>query len=124
MSRIIKAKAYTNGGIGYISWKIDSMIHGCLGFEITRKYTDGVTPDSILAAWVPFKGQSNKNWKPQNTSVWPVQKLSWRDLTLVKKRDQFQTHPQNQEVKYLIRPCARGSKNRSARHLYRLSHPR
>jgi len=104
MSRIIKAKAYSNGEVAYISWKVDSMINSCLGFEITRIYPDDTTQNSILPAWVPFKGQSNPDWKPQNTSVWPVQKLSWRDLTLVKKRDQLALNKQNTKVQYLIRP--------------------
>jgi hypothetical protein len=103
-SRIQKAKAYTNGEVAYIAWKIDNMIHGCLGFEITRKYPNGESPDIVLAAWVPFKGQSNPDWNAQNTSVWPIQKLSWRDLTLVRKRDSIEVHPQNIKVQYLIRP--------------------
>ncbi len=31
-SRIIKATAYSNGEVAYISWKLDAMINGCLGF--------------------------------------------------------------------------------------------
>lgn len=104
MSRIIKAKAYTNGEVGYISWQIDSMIHGCLGFEITRVFPDDPTQNKILAAWVPFTGQSNPDWAPQDTSVWPVQKLSWRDLTLIKSRDSIQSRAQGFKVQYLIRP--------------------
>jgi hypothetical protein len=38
------------------------------------------------AAWVAFKGQRNRNWLPQDTGAWPMQKMSWRDLTLRKKR--------------------------------------
>jgi len=103
-SRVIKAKAYTNGEIGYISWQVDSMINGCLGFVITRIFPDDPTQNKILAAWVPFKGQSNPNWQPQDTSIWPVQKLSWQDLTLVKSRDTLNSRPQGFRVQYLIRP--------------------
>lgn len=103
-SRIIKAAAFTNGETAYIAWKVDSMIHGCLGFEITRQYPNGELPDRVLPAWVAFKGQSNPDWNPQDTSVWPVQKLSWQDMTLVRKRDSVDTHPQDTEVQYLIRP--------------------
>ncbi|HEY4325869.1 MAG TPA: phospholipase D-like domain-containing protein [Mucilaginibacter sp.] len=104
MTAIKKAKAYSNGEVGYISWQLDSMIHGCLGFEITRIYPDDTASNTVLPAWVPFKGQSNPDWIPQDTSVWPIQKLNWRDLTLVKKRDSFAVHAQGVKVQYAIRP--------------------
>ncbi|MGZ3777929.1 MAG: phospholipase D-like domain-containing protein, partial [Mucilaginibacter sp.] len=102
-SRIIKAKAYTNGEVGYISWQVDSMIHGSLGFEITRVFPDDATQNRKLAAWVPFTGQSNPDWKPQDTGVWPVQKLNWRDLTLIKSRDSMNSREQGFRVQYLVR---------------------
>jgi phosphatidylserine/phosphatidylglycerophosphate/cardiolipin synthase-like enzyme len=104
MSSVITAKAYTNGEVGYLAWQVSGMIHGCLGFAITRIFSDGVTPTKPLAAWVPFKGQSNPDWDPQDTTVWPVQKLSWRDLTLVKSRDTLNARAQGFKVSYLIRP--------------------
>ena len=89
MSSISSVKAFTNGEIAYISWILAAPIPGCLGFEITRIYPDSPADDTVLPAWVAFKGQSNKKWLPQDTSVWPVQKLSWKDLTLRKKRDKL-----------------------------------
>ena len=87
----------------YLAWQVDSMIHGCLGFEITRQYPNKEYPDTVLPAWVSFKGQSNPDWIPQTTSIWPIQKLSWRDLTLIRRRDSIGTHTQT-VVQYLIRP--------------------
>jgi hypothetical protein len=104
MSKINAVKAYTNGEIAYLSWTLGDMIPGCLGFEITRLYPDNPEENTILPAWVSFKGQSNKSWIPQNTSVWPVQKLSWKDLTLRKMRDQVGRHPIDSRIQYLVRP--------------------
>ena len=88
-------------------------IPGCLGFEVTRIYLNdddrvalrnGV-PDRIpCASWVAFKGQRNPHWLPQHTGIWPVQKLSWRDLTLRKKRDRLKRRPDEVRVRYEIRP--------------------
>jgi len=103
-SKIAKATAYTNGEVAYIAWKLKGMIPGCLGFEITRIYPDEPANNTVLPAWVAFKGQKNTNWDPQNTSVWPIQKLSWKDLTLRKYRDQVGRHPDKVYVQYKIRP--------------------
>ena len=103
-SKIIKATVYTNGEVAYLSWRINEMIPGCLGFEITRLYPDDPAQNIKLASWVAFKGQSNPDWKPQDTGVWPVQKLSWRDLTLIRKRDELESHPEGFRVQYRIRP--------------------
>src|SRR5262249_38272931 len=59
----------------------------------------------VLAAWVPFKGQRNPDWKPQDTSVWPVQKFTWRDLTVRQRRDQVALRDQA-SYSYRIRPLA------------------
>jgi PLD-like domain len=108
-SKIIQAVAFSNGEIGYISWQLSDMITGCLGFEITRIYPDTPANNTVLAAWVAFTGQKNPDWKPQNTSVWPIQKLNWRDLTLRKRRDSIQRRPEEinnkaVRVQYTIRP--------------------
>src|SRR5450755_1923874 len=108
-SKIIQAVAFSNGEIGYISWQLSDMITGCLGFEITRIYPDTPANNTVLAAWVAFTGQKNPDWKPQNTSVWPIQKLNWRDLTLRKRRDAIVRRPDevnNKPVRvlYKIRP--------------------
>jgi phosphatidylserine/phosphatidylglycerophosphate/cardiolipin synthase-like enzyme len=104
MSVISKVKAFTNGEIAYLSWGLSKMIPDCLGFEITRLYPDNPADNTVLPAWVAFEGQSNKKWLPQNTSVWPVQKLTWKDLTLRKMRDKTERRADNSKVQYLIRP--------------------
>jgi phosphatidylserine/phosphatidylglycerophosphate/cardiolipin synthase-like enzyme len=104
MSKISAVKAFTNGEIAYLSWSLDGMIPGCLGFEITRLYPDSPEENAVLPAWVAFKGQSNKDWLPQDTSVWPIQKLSWKDLTLRKRRDQLVRRPDNTRIQYRVRP--------------------
>lgn len=86
MGRIISARAWANNEVAYVAWNIDGKIDGCLGFEVMRVYlnSDGTVahrPDGEedrvkCAAWVAFKGQRNPHWPPQDTGVWPVQKLS------------------------------------------------
>jgi len=106
MGQIIAAKAYANNEVAFLAWTLDEAIVGCLGFEITRLYLD-TNEESVLAAWVPFKGQSNPDWQPQTTSVWPIQKLTWRDLTLRKRRSHTARRPNNVRVKYRIRPLVK-----------------
>ena len=55
-------------------------------------------------ALVAFNGQSNPDWNPQDTGVWPVQKLTWRDLTLRKRRTAVRRRPSEVNVRYEIRP--------------------
>ncbi len=108
MGRITSVKAYANNEVAYIAWAIDEAIAGCLGFEVTRVYLDDndqpIGERRKCAAWVPFKGQKNPHWLPQDTGVWPVQKLSWRDLTLRKKRDGMKLRPSDVRVRYEVRP--------------------
>lgn len=114
MGKIISVRAYANNEVAYVAWDIDGEIPDCLGFEVTRVYLDAAGNVSRLpdgsedrvkcAAWVAFKGQSNPNWLPQDTGVWPVQKLSWRDLTLRKKRNGATRRPDEVRVRYEIRP--------------------
>ena len=114
MGKITAVRAYANNEVAYVAWDIDGTINGCLGFEVTRVYLDANnkvarkpdgTEDRVkCAAWVAFKGQRNPNWLPQDTGVWPVQKLSWRDLTLRKKRDSAARRPDEVRVRYEIRP--------------------
>ncbi|WFU04531.1 hypothetical protein QA648_27510 (plasmid) [Rhizobium sp. CB3171] len=82
---ISKRKAWCNNEVAYITWEIDERIDGLLGFMIVRLHQDG--EKRLLPTWVAFKGQSNPKWQPQDTSVWPVQKFEWRDLTLRRSRD-------------------------------------
>jgi len=106
---IKSANAYANNSVVFIAWIPDGTIKDCLGFEIIRIYADG--SERVLAAWVPFEGQDNKDWKPQDTSVWPVQKLWWRDLTVRQRRDEPLLRPGDVTVSYRIRalvPAAAG----------------
>jgi hypothetical protein len=114
MAKIISARAYANNEVAYVAWDIDGKIKNCLGFEVTRVYldkngkvakrADGSEDRVKCAAWVAFKGQRNPNWIAQDTGVWPIQKLSWRDLTLRKKRDGAKRRPDEARVRYEIRP--------------------
>ncbi|HEX6371133.1 MAG TPA: phospholipase D-like domain-containing protein [Longimicrobium sp.] len=107
MPQITKAIAIANNEVAYLAWEIDSTsIPGCLGFHIVREYldeNDQVTGERPLASYVAFKGQRNPDWQAQNTTVWPVQKFNWRDLTLRKKRDAAERRPDNDRVRYRIR---------------------
>jgi len=104
--RIVKAVALCNNEVAFIAWDVDGMIPGCLGFDIVRIYPE-TGEERGLATWVPFEGQHNSHWKEQDTGVWPVQKLNWRDLTLRRRRDQAERRPDNVHVKYRIRPVGR-----------------
>ena len=115
MAKLIEAKAWCNNEVAYLVWKADDKIDGCLGFMITRIQldTDGNEVERrILPAWVAFKTQSNPDWQEQDMSVWPVQKFSWRDLTLRKSRDQLTTRPPGFTAKYEIVPVGLGGKGR------------
>ncbi|OWV80961.1 hypothetical protein ATY75_28070 [Rhizobium sp. N122] len=114
MGTIVAAHAYVNNEVAFVAWDIDAKIDGCLGFEVVRVYLDeqgdvAKRPDGsedrvTCAAWVAFKGQRNPHWLPQTTSLWPVQKLSWRDLTLRKRRNEMKRRPDEVRVRYEIRP--------------------
>jgi uncharacterized protein (DUF885 family)/phosphatidylserine/phosphatidylglycerophosphate/cardiolipin synthase-like enzyme len=113
MPRITSATAWANNEVAYIAWDTDAKLVGCLGFEVTRIYLDadgnvakrrdGSDDRVKCAAWVAFKGQRNRDWIPQDTGVWPVQKFSWRDLTLRQRRDRLQRRPSEVSVRYEIR---------------------
>jgi phosphatidylserine/phosphatidylglycerophosphate/cardiolipin synthase-like enzyme len=114
MGKIISVRGYANNEVAYVAWDIDGKINDCLGFEVTRVYVDesgnvmrradGGEDRVKCAAWVAFEGQRNPNWIAQDTGVWPVQKLSWRDLTLRKRRDGAKRRPDEVRVRYEIRP--------------------
>ncbi len=106
MARIVSARAFANNEVAYLAWSIDEPIPGCLGFDITRIYPD-TGEEKPLAAWVPFEGQANPDMAPQSTRVWPIQKLSWRDLTLRKRRDRLALRPDEVTVQYRIRAVGR-----------------
>src|SRR5215208_737258 len=114
MGKIISVRGYANNEVAYVAWDIDGKINDCLGFEVTRVYVDesgnvmrradGREDRVKCAAWVAFEGQRNPNWIAQDTGVWPVQKLSWRDLTLRKRRDGARRRPDEVRVRYELRP--------------------
>jgi len=77
------ASAYANNDVAIISWKFPNKIPGCLGFCIVGKIrTTG--KETTLPAWVGFEGQKNPDWKQKDTSIWPIQKFNWKDLTAPK----------------------------------------
>lgn len=104
MAKIVKARTWCNNEVGYLAWQTDGKIDGCLGFMITRIQTDaaGKITRRILPAWAAFNTQSNPKWEPQDTSVWPIQKFSWRDLTLRRSRDSTQVRDPDFDASYEI----------------------
>ena len=107
MAQITTARAYANNEVAYVAWDTDGKIPGCAGFEVIRVYLnpDGSVAHRVnLPTWVAFKGQKNPHWLPQDTGVWPIQKMSWRDLTLRKRRDGMKRRPDDVLVRYEIRP--------------------
>ncbi|OUL96278.1 phospholipase D-like domain-containing protein [Paraburkholderia hospita] len=107
MGKIIAARSYANNEVAFIAWDVDEMIPGCLGFDIVRIIEDGSEPPKGLATFVPFPAQSNPSWVPQDTGVWPVQKLWWRDLTLRRHRSDVGRRPAGFTVRYLVRPVGK-----------------
>ena len=108
MISITRAAAVCNNEVAYLAWVTDPpTIPGCLGFHIVREHLadqdDSVTEERPLASYVAFKGQRNPDWLAQNTSVWPVQKFTWRDLTLRKLRDKAERRVMPPRVRYRIR---------------------
>jgi phosphatidylserine/phosphatidylglycerophosphate/cardiolipin synthase-like enzyme len=107
MAKITAAHAYANNEVAYVAWDTDGKIPGCLGFDVTRLHLnpDGSIAERVpCAAWVAFKGQRNPRWLPQDTGVWPIQKMSWRDLTVRKRRNGATRRPDEVFVRYEIRP--------------------
>ncbi|HUL67603.1 MAG TPA: hypothetical protein VLW55_23620 [Burkholderiaceae bacterium] len=107
MGKLVLAQACCNNEVGYLAWRTDGRIDGCLGFMITRIQLDanGVEVERRnLPSWVAFDTQSNPDWVDQDTSVWPIQKFSWRDLTLRRRRDSLATRPPDFSAKYEIVP--------------------
>ena len=58
MSTIVSATAFANNEIALIAWALKVAIPDCMGFEVTRIYTD-TGKERVLPAWVPFEGQKN-----------------------------------------------------------------
>ena len=89
MAKVIEARAFCNNEVAYLAWKTDGKIKDCLGFMITRINLD-TDERRLLPTWVAFNTQSNPKFEEQDTSVWPIQKFSWRDLTLRRSRNTLQ----------------------------------
>jgi phosphatidylserine/phosphatidylglycerophosphate/cardiolipin synthase-like enzyme len=109
MAALVSARAWANNEVAYVAWAADGRIPGCLGFEVTRVIVgnDGSLERVKCATWVPFKGQRNPDWLPQDAGVWPVQKFSWRDLTARKKRDGMRRRPGELTLRYEVRALGR-----------------
>src|SRR5438105_1464995 len=107
MAKLVAARAWCNNEVAYLVWKTDGKIDGCLGFMITRIQLD-LNGQEVerrnLPTWVAFATQSNPKWEEQDTSVWPIQKFSWRDLTLRKSRNTLTRRPPAFKAKYEIVP--------------------
>ena len=117
MRHVVRAGAWCNGEVAYLAWDVvGGPISDCLGFMITRVHDSG--PDKgkrrILPTWVAFTDQSNPNWNEQDTSVWPIQRFEWRDLTLRKSRDTTKVRPINFDVHYEIVPVGTAAAGRPA----------
>jgi phosphatidylserine/phosphatidylglycerophosphate/cardiolipin synthase-like enzyme len=105
MAKIFDARAWCNNEVAYLAWRTDEKIKDCLGFMITRIHLDDQgkeTERRILPAWAAFETQSNPTWEAQDTSVWPIQKFSWRDLTLRRLRDKPEVRDPDFKAKYEI----------------------
>jgi hypothetical protein len=117
MGKLVLAQACCNNEVGYLAWQTDGRIDGCLGFMITRIHLDAGGREverRILPTWVAFHTQSNPDWNAQDSSVWPIQKFSWRDLTLRRSRDTLAVRPPEFKAKYEIVPVGRCAPGRKA----------
>lgn len=114
MAALVSARAWANNEVAYIAWAADGRIDGCLGFEVVRVivHDDGRLERINCATWVPFKGQHNPDWLPQDTGVWPVQKFSWRDLTARKRRDGMARRADELTLRYEIRAVGKAGPGR------------
>lgn len=111
MAEIIAARAWCNNEVAFLAWKTAAKIDGCLGFMITRIHLD-TGERRNLPSWVAFDTQSNPKWEEQDTSVWPIQKFSWRDLTLRRSRDTLAVRDSSFRCKYEIVPVGRQAPGR------------
>jgi phosphatidylserine/phosphatidylglycerophosphate/cardiolipin synthase-like enzyme len=106
MTSIKNATAICNNEVAILGWDLDDWsVDGLLGFHIVRQLQDDAgefVDDRPLASYVGFTDQSNPGWLPQNTSVWPIQKFFWRDLTLRQQGDGLERLPSGQRVRYAI----------------------
>lgn len=80
---MVDAIAVSNNDVVQVVWRYREKIAECLGFEVSRQ-ENGAEPQGTrtpLPAWVGFKGEKNPEWQEKTTTVWPIQKFEWKDLT-------------------------------------------
>jgi PLD-like domain len=85
---VTDAIALSNNDVVLVAWRYAQAIEGCLGFEISRQ-ENGADPDGNwvpLPAWVGFKGDKNPQWTQKTTTLWPIQKFEWKDLTATRRK--------------------------------------
>src|ERR1043165_3156732 len=111
VAKVIEARAFCNNEVAYLAWKTDGKIKDCPGFMITRINLD-TGERRLLPAWAAFNTQSNPDWEAQDTSVWPIQKFSWRDLTLRRSRDTTGVRDPDFHVKYEIAAVGKSAPGR------------
>lgn len=109
MTKTVKrAGAWSNGEIAYLAWTVGTkkLPKDCVGFMITRVHETGRDAGQrrILPTWVAFTDQDNPDWEAQDSSVWPIQRFDWRDLTLRKGRDGQGLRPIDFRVHYEVVP--------------------
>jgi len=115
MAKVTRARAWCNNEVAYLAWETDGKIPDCLGFMITRIHLDDdgrETERRILPAWAAFTSQSNPHWHTLDTSVWPIQKFTWRDLTLRRLRDKPEVREPGFKAKYEIAPVGKAGPGR------------
>ncbi len=73
--------AHNNDSVTIVAWTLPGGVKlaSCLGFSLTRIDEAGVR--EIIPTYLPFKGQDNKAWKSQPSTVWPIQRTWWIDFT-------------------------------------------
>lgn len=74
----MKVAAFSNNSVAFVAWSLAERIPGCLGFSV-RRIDTATGVKEVLPSWVPFKGETNSEWKAKTTDVWPIQRFSWKD---------------------------------------------
>ena len=116
MQLVSRAGAWSNGEVAYLAWDMAKKLEGCLGFMVTRVHETGADAGQrrILPTWIAFTDQNNPNWNEQDSSVWPIQRFEWRDLTLRKSRDTTAVRAIDFRVHYEIVPVGLAGPGRTA----------
>lgn len=75
----MNAVAISNNDMVYLHWVVETKLPQCLGFAIIR-HDSKTNSSQPLPAMVGFTNQKSAGNKFKDTTVWPVQKYSWKDL--------------------------------------------